>query len=160
MFAFYYRLKWAAVNIYEQEPESYPSLCTACRSDATLRLYICCDSTCISQEFGGFQNFLSVNTGLVVVHLGGDDVDDAGGSSADGAGRAVQPVHIPLLQGDHALIHVLQDVVLWNTRKETDLSVHREQNDISKLHNTPPVKKHTRKYGSNHTKKWGYNVNK
>lgn len=85
--------------------------------------------TCISQEFSGFQNFLGVNSRLVVVHLGGDDVDDAGGSSSDGAGRAVKPIYVPLLQGDHTLIHILQDVVLCNTREKTKQSRPREQND-------------------------------
>ena len=68
--------------------------------------------TCVSQELGGFQNLLRVNAGLIVVHLRSDHVHDSGSAASDGTGSAVQSVHVLLLQRDHALVYVLQDMVL------------------------------------------------
>ena len=71
--------------------------------------------TGVSQQLGGFQDLLGVDSGLIVVHLRGDHVDHPGGAATDGAGGTVQTVHVLLLQSDDALVHILQDVILCRT---------------------------------------------
>lgn len=69
--------------------------------------------TCIREKLSGFQNLLSVDSRFIVVHLRGDNMDHTGSSSADGSGSAIEPVDILLLQCDHALVNILQNVIFY-----------------------------------------------
>jgi len=73
---------------------------------------VCVCVTAVGEQLGGLQDLLRVDAGFIVVHFGRDHVDDPGGAAPDGAGGAIQTVHVLLLQSDDALVHVLQDVVL------------------------------------------------
>lgn len=69
--------------------------------------------TCLREQFCSFQNLLSVNTSFVVLHFSIDDVYDSSCPAPDGPRSPVQSVHIPLLEGNHTFVHVLQDVIFW-----------------------------------------------
>ena len=68
--------------------------------------------TLVAQHFDCLQNALRVDTRLVVVHFLSNDVANSRGAAANCAGCSVQSVRIPFLESQHALVHIVQDVVL------------------------------------------------
>jgi len=68
--------------------------------------------TLIAKYFDRLQDPLGVYSRLVVVHLCVDNIANPGRSAPDGARSAVKSVGVTLLQSQHALVHVLQNVVL------------------------------------------------
>ena len=74
--------------------------------------------TLVPQHVDSLHDAVSVVTRLVVIHLRRDDVTDTRAPAADGTCRAVERVGVTLLQRQHALVHVLQNVTLWKQKQQ------------------------------------------
>lgn len=86
----------------------------------------------IVQDLHRFQDAFRVNAGLVIVHLRRDHVADSRRASLDPAGGPVQSVRVALLERQHALVDVLEDVILGNREEIVDRRdvVHRFGQDL------------------------------
>ena len=72
------------------------------------------------QHFHGLEDPLGVNARLVIIHLGLYNVADPGGSTPDRSGSSIQSIGVALLQGEHALVYVLENVVLGDGEEVVD----------------------------------------
>lgn len=79
-------------------------------------------NTCVSEELGGLQNLLCVDTRFVIVHFRSDHVKNSGSTSSNSPSSAIQAINIPFLQSNDALIHILQNVVLWERNIQSFLT--------------------------------------
>ena len=80
------------------------------------------NGTLVSEELGGLQHFLCVDSRFIIVHFRSDHMDDSCSSAANRPGSAIQPINIFLLQSDDTLVHILQDVVLWGQTNNDAMS--------------------------------------
>lgn len=86
--------------------------------------YLCFCGTCVSEELGGLQDLLCVDSRFIIVHFRSDYVDNSGSTASDSPSSAIQTINIFLLKSDDTLIHILQDVVLWGNKTMMQLVVY------------------------------------
>lgn len=80
--------------------------------------------TCVSEELGGLQHLFCVHSRFIIVHFRRDYMDNSGSTASNSPGSAIQTINILLLKSDDTLIHILQDVVLWENKTMMQLAVY------------------------------------
>lgn len=75
-------------------------------------------STCVCQEFGGFQDLFCVDARFIIVHFRSNHMNNSGSTASNSPSSAIQPINILLLQSDDTLIHILQNVILCKKKIE------------------------------------------